>query len=108
MHHFKIRHKPVVNHKSVVFIGQSLFIIIRHGNKHRLKYIFIISVAAMGAGSTMATAHFHILRNVPLWIVDGIAYFIHGAAAIPFMHHFVEPMWKTLSKVEKEEKEGSK
>lgn len=62
--------------------------------KHWLS--LLLGFLIMLIGSTLATAHFHLLGWIPVNIVDGFAYFLHGAGAIPFIR-FIEPLWELFS-----------
>lgn len=67
----------------------------RHG-KHKHTLIWLITgIGICLAGSTLATAHFECLSWMPLYILDGFAYFIHGVGAIPLLRGF-EPLWALI------------
>ena len=68
----------------------------RKHKKHKHKLAMLIGIGIMLAGSTLATAHFPWLEVVPVFLVDGFAYFMHGIGAVPFVHG-IEPLWALLA-----------
>lgn len=64
-------------------------------HRHKKHTAMLMGVGIMLTGSILATAHFHWLEWAPVFIVDGVAYFMHGVGAIPFIHG-IEPLWLLL------------
>lgn len=63
--------------------------------KHKHRIGLIVGLAIMLTGSTLATTHLDVLSFIPIALIDGFAYFLHGVGAIPFVHA-IEPLWMFL------------
>jgi hypothetical protein len=66
------------------------------GHKHGHTLLWLISgIGICLAGSTLATTHFACLEFIPLFLLDGFAYFVHGVGAIPLLK-CLEPIWAVI------------
>ena len=68
----------------------------KHVKKHRFRILwFIAGIGICLAGSTLATTHHPCLEFIPVFLLDGFAYFVHGIGAIPLLKG-IEPLWAII------------
>ncbi len=89
----KVTRQPIVLHNKITFVAHHTT---KFHKRHKHKYAILISVCLMLAASKVATSHYHCMEWIPVEIVDGVAYLVHGIGAIPIVSK-CEPLWAFLT-----------